>query len=68
MTKTLIGTVLAIGLALMGFSESGDDYTQIVADNEKLAKVFEDLDVSNPNGFQVLMVQLCSAVESCGKE
>ncbi|MFZ3461445.1 hypothetical protein [Vibrio harveyi] len=68
MIKTIIGAGLAIGLALLGFSASGTDYTQVVANNERLAKVFENIDVSNPNGFQEIMIQLCIAVESCGKE
>ncbi|NOI06681.1 hypothetical protein [Vibrio anguillarum] len=67
-TKTVIGSVLGISLAIFGLSETGADYTQIVADNERLVRVFEGLDVSNPNGFQELMIQLCIVFEVCGKE
>lgn len=68
MSKAIIGTALATGMFVFGLSESGADYTKEAANNERLVRVFDGFDVSHPNGFQELMIQLCSAVESCGKD
>jgi len=68
MAKLLIGTTLALGLVLFGFSESGYDYTQAVANSERLSRVFEGKNVSNPNGFQVVLIELCYSIMSCGNE
>lgn len=68
MVIPIIVIALAIAIVVFVLSESRDDYAQEVASNKRLVRVFDGFNVSNPNGFQELMIQLCRVVESCGKD
>jgi len=53
-------------IAFLGFTPA-DDMTEMVSGSERLSKVFERKNVSEPTNMQMLIIKLCESLESCGR-
>lgn len=65
--KSVITLSLVMMLLAFGAGNTNKDYTSFVQSSPRLTKAFQDKDTANPTHFQVLLIELCFSIESCGK-